>query len=145
MHTYVYMDESMNTLTLFRLRGHISTPKAERTHNHKHTHTQTSHSSQLPHTQGPTEDPFHARERERLAKEVPKEQAKRFHGMIAQHASADEVLVRKDSSSAVLVGLVRKDISNVCVCALVQVVSLVRKDSSRIYVYVHLFLRNAGL
>ena len=65
--------------------------------------------------------------------------------MIAQHASADKVLVRKDSSSAVLVGLVRKDISNVCVCARVQLVSLVRKDSSRIYVYVHLFLRNAGL
>jgi len=103
------------------------------------------HSSQPPPTQCPTEDPFHARERERFAKEVPKEQAKRLHGMIAQHASADKVLVRKDSSSAVLVGLVRKGISNVCACALVQLVSLFRKDSSRMYVYVHLFLRNAGL
>ena len=80
-----------------------------------------------------------------MAKEVPKEQAKRFHDMIAQHASADEVFVRKDSSSAVLVSLVRKDSNNVCMCALVQLHSLVRKDSSRTYVYVHLFLHNAGL
>ena len=93
------------------------------------------HSSQPPPTQCPTEDPFHARERERFAKEAPKEQAKRLHGMIAQHASADEVLVRTDSSAAVLVSLVRKD------CLL----SLVRKDSSRTYAWVHLFLHNAGL
>ena len=50
--------------------------------------------SQQVNAEGPTEDPFHLREKERMARELPIEQAKSFDEMIRENPSADEVRVR---------------------------------------------------